>query len=212
MKLCINQSINKNPGFSLVELSIVIVIVGLVSAGVVAGGQIVESSKIQAQISQLYKYKNAYESFKQQFNALPGDFNKAENYWPDATNGNGDRKITNNADDFNFWPRFNDPWFESFRFFEHLSYAGLIDQKFSDSWALNVGYPELALSKGRGMAAAGRIQDRGGNLQLSDAARTKQYTAFLALNISKPNENRRSLYNDLMGTSSPKFYRSIDTR
>ena len=64
-------------GFTLIELSIVIVIIGLIVAGVVGGQTLVLQAKIRSQISDFNKYKIAYNTFQLEYNAIPGDFNQA---------------------------------------------------------------------------------------------------------------------------------------
>lgn len=88
-------------GFSLLELSIVIAIIGLIVAGVFAGTHMLDSSKNKAFISEIQKYKMAIDSFKERYNSLPGDLRSAERYWgtysstnPEGTrNGNGNKHI-----------------------------------------------------------------------------------------------------------------------
>lgn len=68
-------------GFSLVELSIVIVIMGLLVVGAVAGKEVLQISKLRGVISEVQKYKVAIESFQQTYDGLPGDIKNATSYW-----------------------------------------------------------------------------------------------------------------------------------
>jgi prepilin-type N-terminal cleavage/methylation domain-containing protein len=83
----------KQAGFTLIELSIVIVIIGLIVAGVVGGQQLVNQAKLRQLITTIDKYQTAFLSFKLQYNALAGDFSSASSYWSGAPNGNGDGKF-----------------------------------------------------------------------------------------------------------------------
>lgn len=86
---------NKRKGFTLIEISIVIVIISLIIAGVTAGSSLVASAKLQADIKSLANYQMAYSQFWSQYNAIPGDMVNASSYWPIITfNGNGDGKVT----------------------------------------------------------------------------------------------------------------------
>ena len=62
-------------GFTLIEISIVLVIIGLIIGGVLVGRDLINAAAIRAQISQIEKYNTAVNTFKVKFNALPGDMN-----------------------------------------------------------------------------------------------------------------------------------------
>lgn len=82
-------------GFTLIELSIVIVIIGLIVAGVVGGQTLVTQAKLRSVISDIDKYRVAINTFRLEYNALPGDLSNAESYFGAANtnNGNGNRQI-----------------------------------------------------------------------------------------------------------------------
>ena len=60
--------------FSLIELSIVLIIIGLLIAGITGGASLIESAKIQSVINELTTYKQAVYTFKSMKDRLPGDF------------------------------------------------------------------------------------------------------------------------------------------
>lgn len=63
----------KGNGFTLIELSIVLVIIGLVIGGIMVGKDMIASSSIRAQISQIEEMKTAINTFKVKYGFLPGD-------------------------------------------------------------------------------------------------------------------------------------------
>jgi prepilin-type N-terminal cleavage/methylation domain-containing protein len=96
-------------GFTLIELSIVLVIIGLIVGGVLVGRTLVESAEYRAQITQFEQINSAVNAFRLKYNCLPGDCPNATSFFtattqPEAvTNGNGNGRIcgftVNNACD-----------------------------------------------------------------------------------------------------------------
>jgi prepilin-type N-terminal cleavage/methylation domain-containing protein len=62
-------------GFTLIELSIVLVIIGAIVGGVLIGQDLIKSAEVRAQITQIEKYNQAVNTFRGKFNAIPGDMN-----------------------------------------------------------------------------------------------------------------------------------------
>ncbi len=129
-------------GFSLVELSIVLVILGLLVGGVLSGQSLIRAAELRAVSTEYTKYYAAVNSFKDKYFALPGDMPNAVRLWgaqagattdgADATcaalttaatgtatcNGNGDGQVL-------------DCSYEVFRFWQHLANAGLVEGNYS---------------------------------------------------------------------------------
>lgn len=68
-------------GFSLMELSIVLVIVALLVGGIFAGKSLVRAAELRAIAGDAQKYRSAVNQFRTQYNAYPGDFLRATKYW-----------------------------------------------------------------------------------------------------------------------------------
>jgi len=60
-------------GFTLIELSIVLVIIGLIVGGILVGQDLIKAAEVRAQISQIEKYNSAVNTFRAKFQAIPGD-------------------------------------------------------------------------------------------------------------------------------------------
>lgn len=101
-----------NKGFTLVELSIVLVIIGLVVAGVVFGRDLVENFKIGKLAAEFTEYEAAFNTFRLKYGEVPGDTNKASVFFDGAQNGNANNLISGG---------------ESQLAIEHMGAAGLID-------------------------------------------------------------------------------------
>lgn len=123
-------------GFSLVELSIVLVILGLLTGGILAGQSLIRAAELRSLTTQAQNYTTAYYTFRDKYFGIAGDFANATKFWGavgggtaqcaapstdtdtglPTCNGDGDGRISNLL-------ALN----ESFRFWEHLAAAGLIE-------------------------------------------------------------------------------------
>jgi len=64
-------------GFTLIELSIVLVIIGLIVGGVLVGQDLIRAAGVRATITQIEKYNTATNAFRDKYGGLPGDLNTA---------------------------------------------------------------------------------------------------------------------------------------
>ena len=68
-----NDNIINNKAFSLIELSIVLIIMGLLTAGITGGQSLIEAAKIRATINELESWKQASTIFYSKNDRIPGD-------------------------------------------------------------------------------------------------------------------------------------------
>ena len=90
----------KEQGFTLIEIAIVLVIIGLLLGGILKGQELITSARVRNLISQQDGIKAAFFGFQDRFRALPGDYAQASttiNCTPACTNGNGNGQITANG-------------------------------------------------------------------------------------------------------------------
>ncbi len=64
---------SKSLAFSLIELSIVLIIIGLLVAGITGGKSLIESARSRAFLNEISGYKRSIYIFYEKFNRLPGD-------------------------------------------------------------------------------------------------------------------------------------------
>lgn len=64
-------------GFTLIELSIVLVIIGLIVGGILVGADLIKAAEVRATVAQVEKYNAAVNTFHTKFNGVPGDFLQA---------------------------------------------------------------------------------------------------------------------------------------
>ena len=67
----------RSSGFTLVELSIVIVVIGLIVGGILVGADLIASTQKRAAVTLIEQNKTAVAAFKLKYNCLPGDCSNA---------------------------------------------------------------------------------------------------------------------------------------
>lgn len=72
-------------GFTLIELSIVLVIIGLIVGGVLAGKSLIETAKMRSIVTQLQSYETAMQVFYNKYNCIPGDCANATTFFPNPS-------------------------------------------------------------------------------------------------------------------------------
>jgi prepilin-type N-terminal cleavage/methylation domain-containing protein len=77
-------------GFSLVELSIVLVILGLLVGGILAGQSLIRAAQLRSWPTETARYITATQSFRDKYFFLPGDINNATSFWGSAGGNGGD--------------------------------------------------------------------------------------------------------------------------
>ena len=130
----------RTSGFSLVELSIVLVILGLLTGGILTGQSLIRAAELRAVTTEIQEYSTALYTFKNKYFALPGDMPNATQFWgKDATfcnahsgtasptgtcNGNGDGSIDRGISGGNAFA-------ENYTLWKHLALSGLINGQYT---------------------------------------------------------------------------------
>jgi prepilin-type N-terminal cleavage/methylation domain-containing protein len=118
---------HKKGGFTLVELSIVLIIIGLIVGGVLGGQSLIKSAELQRVVNEARQYATAVAAFRLEYNALPGDMDDATNYWASASpvpqDGNGNGVIDHNTSETS--SNLTGCW-ERIWAWQHLSLAGIV--------------------------------------------------------------------------------------
>lgn len=84
----------KLSGYSLVELAIALVVIGLILGGILKGQELIENARLKTVLSQVNEIQLAYTTFRDKFDALPGDFREASlRLHSSLSDGNGDGNI-----------------------------------------------------------------------------------------------------------------------
>ena len=117
-------------GFTLIELSIVLVIIGLIVGGVLVGQDLIRAAEIRATIGQYEKYNTSMNTCRTKYNGMPGDLASGQAtafglYSSAATTtglGDGNGLITDTAA-----TNINAPVGETLIIWRHLTDANLSD-------------------------------------------------------------------------------------
>ena len=133
---------NNQTGFTLVELSIVFIIIGLILGGILVGRDLMRASEVRSVIKDFDAFQSAINTFKLKYNGLPGDLTNATDYWgadascpntptntalkEETCNGTGDGRV-----------QYTDAVgtgydiYERYRFWQQLANAGLIPGRYT---------------------------------------------------------------------------------
>lgn len=106
-------------GFTLLELSVLMVVIGLIAGGVLVGRDLIHAAEIRSAIRQIENFNTAVNAFRSKYGCLPGDCAAAADFgFAVNSSGNGDGYISETHEYTNFW--------------YHLSAAGLIPFSLQD--------------------------------------------------------------------------------
>lgn len=112
----------KLSGFSLLELSIVLVVIGLIVGGTLQGVEILKNAELKSIIAEVEEYKSAMGQFEELYGGLPGDINNATSYWSTTANGDNDGMIDKETSN------------EPFRALQQLMLADLVQINVNGVW------------------------------------------------------------------------------
>ncbi len=106
-------------GFTLIEIAIVLVIIGLLLGGVLKGQELINTARVRSLNSNIDGITSAWFSFSDRYRAFPGDYAQASVNLPNITNnGDGDGLIDSDGERALVW--------------SHLQAAGYITGSYPD--------------------------------------------------------------------------------
>lgn len=96
------QTRQSERGFTLVELAIVMIIIGLLIGGILKGQELIGNARIASSISQIKAIETGINTFRDKYSGMPGDIGAPNARVPNCTNvcnqaGNGDGQIFTGA-------------------------------------------------------------------------------------------------------------------
>ena len=84
---------NQQKGFTLVEIAIVLVIIGLLLGGVLKGQELITQAKIRNVANDLNGMAAAVYGYQDRYKKFPGDDDQAAGRWSTTKNGNGNGQV-----------------------------------------------------------------------------------------------------------------------
>ena len=119
----------RKSGFTLIELSIVLVVIGLIVGGVLVGQDLIKAAEVRSAVADIQQIKTNMNAFRLKYNCLPGDCPDASTFGI-GTNGDGNKLYGGSQGGGGHNPFANEG---RTLFWEHLQKSGL--------WELGLSNP-----------------------------------------------------------------------
>lgn len=153
------MSRRKSSGFTLIEIAIVLVIIGLMLGGVLKGQELINSAKVKNLAGDFRNIPVFIYGYQDKFKALPGDDAAATNHVTADRNGDGNGVIDGKWNDVAAADT------EAFNFWQHARLAGLApgptDKGNADYIPRNASSGKIGIQSGSATAPA--IKDKNGS-------------------------------------------------
>src|SRR5512135_3484654 len=146
----------KQKGFTLVEIAIVLVIIGLLLGGILKGQEMITQAKIKNVVNDFNGIAAAMNSYQDRYRALPGDDLNASTRWSGASSGDGNGVFgTPGTDFYNITPGAPASAKENNWFWWHLRLAGFVGGSTDATASSSVAQPANAANGIMGVQTTG---------------------------------------------------------
>jgi prepilin-type N-terminal cleavage/methylation domain-containing protein len=161
----------RQKGFTLVEIAIVLVIIGLLLGGILKGQEMITQAKIKNVVADFSGISAAYYGYQDRYRAIPGDDGGAAGRWAGATAGNANGVV---AGAYNSATATD----ESRLWWDHLRRAGFVSGS-------GTGQPFNAAT---GMLGVQTGDTAGGPVLGSDASGTGGFSGLIICSANLPDK------------------------
>ncbi len=154
-----------NSGFTLVEIAIVLVIIGLLLGGVFKGQEMITQGRIKSAINDFSGITAAYYAYLDRYKALPGDDSQANTRWPASLLPAGSSGNSGNSDGTisGAYNTTGNASAESQYFWMHLRAAGLVTGSAASALQpLNAAGGIIGVETGNGATPPGEVLQSNG--------------------------------------------------
>ncbi|MEM7206616.1 MAG: prepilin-type N-terminal cleavage/methylation domain-containing protein [Pseudomonadota bacterium] len=104
----------RQQGFTLVEIAIVLVIIGLILGGILKGQELIDSARVRSISNDISGIRTGWYAFQDRYNGLPGDFSRAEAQIGNSTSdGDGNGRVDTAIEVGGVWEHLADSGFIS---------------------------------------------------------------------------------------------------
>ena len=151
----------KQAGFTLIELAIVLVIIGLLLGGVLRGQELINSAKVKNFATDFRNIPVYIYAYQDKFRAVPGDDKAAVAHVVATKNGNGNGALEGT------WFDVKTADTEAYNFWQHVRLAGLVsgatDAANADWRPTNADGGSIGIMAGTNSATETAMKDISGN-------------------------------------------------